>query len=432
MNKSVKINLAGSLFQAEEAAYYKLRDYLRAIEARIGSVQSSGETMEDIERRIAELCQSYAGTAGVITSENVDTIIGIIGSPSDFEGTPHAENHQAAEPAAPRYSYEQRQDRGPGIVSGIFSGIGKAFYVIFRIFAIAFGIMFVLFGFLSLLAFIMILFVKNPVILPFELHGNFFYLPDFLNFIINPALNPWVCILLTIVVILPLAALIFWGIKLIFWFRTRMMVFNLIAFLVWAVSISTLLVLLAGQGLNFSRTGRATSSIIISHPPDTLFIVTGKRISDLKYSSEMVLHNDDYSLYANSELKELSIKTNLEIYSSGDKTGKVEVVRRSAASLQIEADKRAEALPVTCRFSRDTVILDEYFTLPAGHKWSGDEVRTSIYIPANTVIWLDENAKYLLNKNMSMNDTVTWEPSDKYLRMSDNGLIKSTPNPGTR
>ena len=43
------------------------------------------ETIEDIESRIAEIFQSQRGLAGIISKENVEAMISIIGKPEDFD-----------------------------------------------------------------------------------------------------------------------------------------------------------------------------------------------------------------------------------------------------------------------------------------------------------------------------------------------------------
>ena len=67
MDKTININIAGTLFQIDEEAYRILRDYLQAINNRFRNVQGGHETVEDIESRIAEIFQSQKGLAGTIS-----------------------------------------------------------------------------------------------------------------------------------------------------------------------------------------------------------------------------------------------------------------------------------------------------------------------------------------------------------------------------
>jgi hypothetical protein len=60
---------------------------------------------------------------------------------------------------------------------------------------------------------------------------NLINFTDFLNYIVNPSAVPWIIILTSIVFILPMLALIYWGVKMIFWFKARDGVISLVALL---------------------------------------------------------------------------------------------------------------------------------------------------------------------------------------------------------
>ena len=308
----------------------------------------------------------------------------------------------------------------------IFSAIGKFFFIIIRIFTIAFGVLFVITGFTALLVFILLLFVKNPGFLPAEIHANFFYLPDFLDFVVNPSLTSWICILLSLVVVLPLLAIIYWGIKMIFWFRSRDGVISLIALVAWVMSLTALVIIFAGQGLSFSERGRVTSNYVIEKAPATLYIVTDKKISDLKYNRELNIYDDDYSMFADIKALELSIRTKLNFIASDDKSARIEVIKMSSGSSRNEAIRRAESIPYNYRISNDTLYLDEYFTLPKDHKWSGDEIHATLYLPEGSIIRFDRGSHILFRGYYYDQDEIgSWEPGKYNWVMTEEGLKKT-------
>lgn len=121
MDKTIKINLGGTLFQINEEAYRILREYLQAIDMKFRNIPGGHETYDDIEHRIAEIFQSQKGTAGIIEKENIEEVISIIGKPEEF-------GHTDTEPS-PSYSYsgdKKRMYRNPDdtIISGVCGGIG--------------------------------------------------------------------------------------------------------------------------------------------------------------------------------------------------------------------------------------------------------------------------------------------------------------------
>ncbi|HRW64095.1 MAG TPA: PspC family transcriptional regulator, partial [Bacteroidales bacterium] len=86
MKKTVKINISGIMFHLDEDAYEMLQNYLAAINQRFASTSEGKEIISDIEYRIAEILQSkLSESKQVITLEDINEIIAIMGKPEDFD-----------------------------------------------------------------------------------------------------------------------------------------------------------------------------------------------------------------------------------------------------------------------------------------------------------------------------------------------------------
>jgi phage shock protein PspC (stress-responsive transcriptional regulator) len=517
MDKTININLGGILFQIDEEAFRILRDYLQAINNRFGNVQGKNETIEDIELRIAEIFQSQKGLAGVITMENVEAMISIIGKPEDFD-------HGEPETAAPEYtSQKKRMHRNPddSIVSGvcggigayldtdpvlfrilfvisamfgiglfiyaalwialpvartdaqkremhggsyhenvyqnrqfksnqadgathyntvyksesrvgnaineIFRAIGRVFYTILRIFLIMIGVVLVLTGFLSLLCFVMVVVFKFPGVYSIDSSGiNLINFTDFLNYIVSPSAVPWITFLMSIVFILPMIAIIYWGVKMIFLFRARDGVVSLVAFVVWVMAISALTLIGLNEGVSFAHSAATSAEIVLPATPDTLYVVTDNKIADLKYEKDFKLPHEEYSVYINDEKKELYIRSYLAVDKSENKSTTIEARKYAAGRTETEASKKIEGLLFNYRIKGDTLHLDEYFTNPAGRKWSADNVGINLYIPTGTVLKFENNPRILLHSSFrnESNEYLesSWESGNSLWVMTNSGL----------
>lgn len=146
MDKTIKINLGGTLFQIDEEAYNILRQYLQGIDARLKHTPEGAEILEDIELRIAEIFQSQGGTAGVINRENVESMIAIIGKPETFDNSGEEKEFETPpyQSAVPKKLYRNPDDM---IISGVSSGIATYLGIesvwirlLFVIFSCFFGI----------------------------------------------------------------------------------------------------------------------------------------------------------------------------------------------------------------------------------------------------------------------------------------------------
>jgi phage shock protein PspC (stress-responsive transcriptional regulator) len=530
MDKTININIAGSLFQIDEEAFRILRDYLQSINNRFRNVQGGHETIDDIESRIAEIFQSNKGLAGVISRENVEAMISIIGKPEDFD-------INETEPETTGYtSQRKRMYRNPDdtIISGVCGGIGaylntdpvlfrimfvlftaffgigffvyialwialpsaqtsaqkremfggsfhsasnkneiigssapiynpgynnssrlgnafnevfravgRVCFIILRIFMIIFGVIFVLTGFLTILSFVMIFVFKFPGIFSHDgINVHLAYYTDFLSYIVSPSSAPWIIALSLIAIALPMLALIYWGVKMIFWFNARDGIFSLVGLVLWVLVIAALAMLLFNEGISFAETGRSVSHQTMTTPHDTVYIMTDHKAADLKYSKEFSLPDEDYTIYMSDSNHQLYLPARIRLNIADDNLVKVEINKRSSARTTSDAVRKAESIIYNSRISNDTIWLDEYFTMPAGSKWTADHLGIDLYMPENTILYFDDSSENLFNNAIRIHrvrgnsvtdieydyDTQPWELGNKFWIITENGLKESLPS----
>ena len=133
MNKTVNINLGGLFFHIDENAYQKLKHYLDAINNSLNDdPQEKEEIIKDIEQRIGELLSEKTNTNRQVVSENnIDEIITVMGQPEDYayddelfnEGTAK-ENKKKKKTKRNKKMYRDGKDK---ILGGVSSGLGHYF-----------------------------------------------------------------------------------------------------------------------------------------------------------------------------------------------------------------------------------------------------------------------------------------------------------------
>ena len=86
MKKTVTVSIGGFSFIMEEEAYHRLERYLEAVKRNISDPNDAKEIIIDIEYRIAELFREALKSAGreVVDSAMVESVIGVMGAPEDF------------------------------------------------------------------------------------------------------------------------------------------------------------------------------------------------------------------------------------------------------------------------------------------------------------------------------------------------------------
>ena len=501
MDKTIKINLGGSLFQIDEEAYKILRRYLQDINDRLRNTQGGAETIEDIELRIAEIFNSQGAGAAIISRENVESMISIIGKPEDFEADGEPVNDQAARPRtaeskklyrnpddailggvcgglAPFLNIEavwirlafviftffffvgpllyialwialpsaasdgqkkemygrndfrssftntsqsaitgtRTQPAGSGAghaINEILRAIGKVLLIFVRIMLIITGIAFVIGGFAALVSYIALFFLNYPGYFPNHSGGvNLFYLPDFLSYIVNPAVAPWLLVLLSVIIILPLLAFIYWGVKMIFWFKARDGIISLLALVIWVVSLAAFSILLFNEGVGFTEMSGRVSEVVIEKAPHELYISADKKSANLSFDKEITFDRD-YTVFLKDATREIHVTTDIDINQSSDESLLIRVRKRATGKSKQDAKRNAEELIYNYRISSDTIFIDEYFSLPAGTRWSLNEVDLDILIPQGTTVHFDKTTQEMFSRQHESQDW-NWRYSDDY------------------
>lgn len=124
MNKTISVNIGGSVFNIEEDAYLRLKDYLDAIAAHFSQSEGRDEILADIEARMAELFTELLGDdRQVILIADVEHIIATMGQPEDY-GDAEDEKDRSE---SGRDSRRLFRDPDNALVGGVASGLSHYF-----------------------------------------------------------------------------------------------------------------------------------------------------------------------------------------------------------------------------------------------------------------------------------------------------------------
>lgn len=169
MNKIISANINGFIFNIDEIAYEKLRQYLDSMHSKV----QNAEVMTDIENRIAELFDyKLKNGSQAILIKDVEDIIQQIGQPEQFaqeeQEEPKKQAESAREQAQNRRKYRRlyRNDDDK-MIGGVCSGIAAYFDLDPMIVRILFAISFFAFG-TGFLLYLFLMVVVPKAITPSE------------------------------------------------------------------------------------------------------------------------------------------------------------------------------------------------------------------------------------------------------------------------
>ncbi|MCK0130807.1 PspC domain-containing protein [Flavobacteriaceae bacterium F08102] len=131
MNKTVNINLGGTFFHIDELAYQKLKKYLDAVRKSLNDdPQGVDEIINDIEARISELLSDKVkNVRQVVSDQDIDEIISVMGQPEDYQIDEEIFNEQ---PKRTTYQSRKRKlyrDPDDKFIGGVASGLAHYFDV---------------------------------------------------------------------------------------------------------------------------------------------------------------------------------------------------------------------------------------------------------------------------------------------------------------
>ena len=138
MKKVININFQGRILPIEELAYENLKNYIDTLRTYFDKEEGKDEIINDIECRVAELCEDRLKKGAVcITEDDIDLIIESIGRPADFEAQDGFEAQSSSDYTSNNYDNNNQwtserpkrlyRDEQNKVLGGVCSGIANYF-----------------------------------------------------------------------------------------------------------------------------------------------------------------------------------------------------------------------------------------------------------------------------------------------------------------
>ena len=316
------------------------------------------------------------------------------------------------------------------VFNEIFHVIRTFFILIFKIIIVIIGIAFIIAGFVALMSFLGVFFFKH-VFFPFSFFGILtFSFPDFLTVFTDPGSVSLIMVTLFLTIIIPLLALIYGGLKLIFRFRANDKIIGLTAFVFWFLSVLILVSMAFIEGKNYSASGRSTETYSIEGlQADTLYIEMNTN-KDFNFYDEFFIERDDIRIYRNEDGDKLFGQPELFIRKSDSDKIELIVERRSQGKSKRNAIQNAKNIDYSWEEKDSLLILDPYFTIAEGEKWRIQSLDITLRLPEEKVICLGEDMEDILNYIYVDNKGTTqiWKMTGKKLIMKEDGLTQINKN----
>lgn len=306
-------------------------------------------------------------------------------------------------------------------------GLGQVIVALLKAMLILIGFAFLVGGIVMLVALIALLFHDFSWFPLRSWDFPAFSLPQFLGIFFDPVNLPVIQACLALTVGIPLVALIYSGIKLMFRIRTRDRVLGLTTFILWLISTITLVALGAVEARHFRTNNRIVRNMVLDVTPgDTLYLHMRSRADMGIDDNEIWIFDDDDDVAYVVNDRTLYMRPELEIMPSNNGKTVIGLRQEARGYTREQAAAQADKIRYQWELVENRLILDPYFTPGPGRKFRAQNLDIRLMIPEGTVIYLEEGLEnmleYYVNNDRHMR---RWEMPGKYWIMGKEELILS-------
>lgn len=234
----------------------------------------------------------------------------------------------------------------------------------------------------------------------------------------------WITIPIFFVVAIPIFALLYIGIRILFNFRARDRFIGLIAAGIWIFSIVVLAFTIYSQAQSFMVRKSVTENVTLEQPDATHYLrIQATDNSEKFYSeSDRMIEIDEYALTKIDGKSVIIGKPRITIEKSSKSYPEIELIRKARGSNKIVAEMNAKSIKYTYTIKDSVLNFDSYFVLPEGAKWKAQELFINILIPENYKIYVDYSMEDLLNAHQPKSDYWPNEMLEKKWEMKEKKL----------
>jgi phage shock protein PspC (stress-responsive transcriptional regulator) len=303
--------------------------------------------------------------------------------------------------------------------SDFFVVLGKILLVFIKVILIIIGTSFVLAGIGLLIGLIALPFVGVHVF-PFDSYS--FSLGDVLIPFTDPVSVTLLVISVTLLLVIPIAAMLYGLVKLIFNLKTRNRGLSIGAVSLWVISLLLIIGIVAFESSHYSDFGRDSLTQELRIDSDTLIITINEEQQD--YLDDESLIDLDEKWYLLEEADAFYGRIDLDIERASGEEFILDVEKESKGRSREHAKENASNIDYKFRTRGNTLELDPYFSVDLEHKWRFPRVEAVVRIPEGKVVVLNHQTRDILEGVRNVNRLSDWNMAGKSWIMTEEGLEK--------
>ncbi len=313
--------------------------------------------------------------------------------------------------------------RSTGAVNEVFSVLGKIVLVALKILLIIIGFAFILTGFSVLMAFLGAFFFKSAIFPITSFEGIVFPFSTLLQTVTGPIPAFILALSLFLTVTIPLVALIYGGIKLIFNFRAKDRGIGVAALLIWIISLVMLLTFGAMEVRKYTSYSTLSDSYLFEElPAETLYLRKGDDVDMTGFRRYFSFDEPFRGFFIGKMDDSFYGGVQMSIRQSRSDDIELAVRRQARGPSGFQSDRNAGNIIYSWHQQDSTLVLDPYFKISEGYSWNFSTVNLTLRIPEGKSIYIDEKMDRIITSARTADRVRIRDMTGKKWTMTSEGL----------
>jgi hypothetical protein len=283
-------------------------------------------------------------------------------------------------------------------------------------------------GFIILMTFLGMFVFGSPFI-PGWFNGDIFPVNEFLSAFIDPTSLTIMLVALLFAVLIPLIAIIYGGIKLVFQLRTRDGGLGLVALVIWIVAVSVLFSMAFVEGRKFAFKETSRENVIITTPPgSTLYLQLNERVSPASIEEIAWFDKPSRGMYFEQRREIYYARPALSIRHAQVEAPELVIERKARGSSRLQAERNADRISYSWAQEDSILIFDNLLALEPGAQWRFEEITLHLNLPENQRIHVGDRMERIITSARTVERRSISSLTGKKWRMTREGLEPALSN----
>lgn len=245
------------------------------------------------------------------------------------------------------------------------------------------------------------------------------------NEIIMPFINPVnvsvIAIAGTLLVLIPILAILYGLFKAIFKFKTKDRGLGLSALALWVMALFTTITMVIVEAKGFSDSDSVSTTIGLEEvTSDTLYVSMNNNMLGKFQGEEHFEINDKWYIFEDEKMFYGEIRLDIE----KSRTDRIEmrIEKESRGTNESEAKNLAESISYSYKIENNRIVLDPFFHINIDDKWRFQNTDITLYIPEGKAINLDKNTSQYLDGIYNLDHYSSYRMGGMTWVMQEDGL----------